>query len=203
MDKRRKRFWMVAALSVATICVVASPADAEFPEGWSIVWTNVNGGLEECTDFARCSSGQCPAQMYFAEFFFGNGICSFDNISGEFEPGKTRTQIICWDINWVGFGFVPVREAQLDVTCSRIGGAQWFISGFPLSPASCAAELTLRRILPRTLNISRNEGLNGVTVGGRRKCAGVFFGPPVAGATLEEKLEMLDGARMPEFRERR
>ena len=175
MGKRTKSLLMAVVVLMAVAALQAAPARAQnlFPEGWSVNFDDVVGATVECVDFHRCSTPKCPADA-----FFSGKRGSYDNITSEFEPGRTRTSVRWQNVNW-GSGFVvPVwvntREVFLDVTCSRVGPSLWGFIGFPFPPFSCAAEASYRRINQYTGNFSFNQGLAGNVIGGRGRCADLW-----------------------------
>ena len=189
MGKGTKSVWLAAMLVIGVAAFQAAPATAQnlFPEGWSLNFDDVVGATVECVDFRRCSAPKCPADA-----FFSGKRGSYDNITSEFEPGRTRTTARWQNVDW-GSGFVvPVwvntREVFLDVTCSRIGPSLWGFGGFPFAPFSCAGEASYRRINQYTGNFSFNQGLAANVIGGRAKCADLWGAAARNGRMPEKRL---------------
>lgn len=172
IDKRTKSLWLAAVLLVG---IMAAPAGAQrlYPEGWSMNFDDVVGVTVECVDFANCNYPKCPAYA-----FFSNKFGQYDNITSEFEPGRTRTTAIWKKVNW-GSGFVtPVwtntREVILDVNCSRWGPSLWGFGGFGFAPFSCAGEASYKRIDQYGANFYFNQGLAANVIAGRNKCVDLW-----------------------------
>jgi hypothetical protein len=188
MDKGIKSLWLAVVLVMAVAAFQAAPATAQnlYPEGWSMNFDDVVGATVECVDFIRCNSARCPADA-----FFSGKRGTYDNITSEFEGGRTRTTAFWRNVDW-GSGFVtPVwtntREVYLDVTCSRIGPSLWGFGGFSFAPFSCGAEATYRRIDQYGGNFSFNQGLAANVIGGRARCADLW-GAAAAKGRIPEKI---------------
>ena len=130
----------------------------------------------ECIDFIACDQPTCPAKMFFAD-----KRCSYENITGDFAPGRTRTTITCRNIEWGARAEAEVRLVTVDVVCSRRGSALFGVcegrTCEPPPPGTCGGATSIGA------PISGNEGWEGLTIAGlaangRGTCADLFGEEP-------------------------
>lgn len=179
-----KRNILRVLVPVAALCVIllaASPAKALFPEGWSFAWQDVTGGIVECVDFISCGQASCPAVALAAA-----STGQYENVTGDFETGRTRTTVKFSRIFWAPAGFFgPTRQVILDVTCSRLGFGLWTFVGLNGAPASCGAEATLKG---HFFFGNINESYSAVTLDQGVTCVDFFGGPDGPNGPIEKTL---------------
>jgi hypothetical protein len=177
---KRLSLGLGAVVILSIVLLAATPAQAEFPEGWSVAWFDVGGGFNDCVDFRPCTDAGCPAR-----FFAADKKCTYTEPEN-FGFQQTRTTITCNNFNWLGF--VPVQKFRLNVTCSREGGAFWRFVGGTFATGSCAAEVVYRNFGGPA---DFNEGYSGITIAGfaangRGRCGAILSAP--GGLAVENRL---------------
>ena len=152
--------------------MAASPAQAVFPERWSMTLGDAFGNFIDCVDFVDCNQAECTAR-----FFLAGKQCKYENIAGDDSPGITKTKITCSSMLYGG-GF-PIRNWTAHVVCDRNGSANWTWNAPIWGTGSCTFMGFMRGTPVGIPNL--NEGLSGVTLAGfaangRGTCSD-FFGP--------------------------
>ncbi len=176
---RGKTSWiLVAVLVIVAFGFQPAPAQAQFPEGWSMLFFDVTGFLMECVDFSQ--DGTAYAYLYADKA----GSCTTVD---EFEPGRTRLECVWRNVDWSFFA-PNTKRFDLDVTCTRWGGVYYFV-GSP-GPASCAAGASYKRVDQYGANFTANEGYSAATIGSRRKCSSIF-GPAAKHSEVYEARDLV------------
>jgi hypothetical protein len=167
-----KKFLVLVVMVVVATMAVA-PAQALFPERYSIVFFDITGALLECVDFTNnCTDGTCQAKAFFA-----GKNCSYDQVVADHAgPGRTSTTMTCNNI--VYGGLYAARTVISDINCSRKGEAWYRFTAGTFGPGSCGAEVYYKNMLGIP-GFNQNEGQGGVTIAGvapngRGTCANLF-----------------------------
>lgn len=175
----KRTFWLLAAVAFVAVLFQPAPAQAAWPEGYSMVFFDVTGSLMECVDLGRCGSDNLMPATAFLAGRFGSCECP-----DEFEPGRHHVNSCTWnDIDWSFFA-PNTKQVQIDLNCSRWGFPFFFFIAQPTG--SCGGAVTYRRIDQFGASVTLNEGYSGATVGRPFSCANVF------GAMTAGDIEDLD-----------
>lgn len=163
----RKMIWVLAGLFVMVLALQPAPAQAAWPEGYSMVFFDVTGSLMECVDLGRCGSDNLMPATAFLAGRFGSCQCP-----DEFEPGRHHIDSCQWnDINWSFFA-PNTKRVEIDLNCSRWGFP--FFGFIAFAPGSCGGAVTYRRIDQFGASITFNEGYAGASIGQPFSCINLF-----------------------------
>jgi hypothetical protein len=174
---KRLSLGLGAVVILGIVLLAATPAQAQFPKGWSIGLIDAGFlGVVDCIDFratqACKNEATCPAN-----FLFAGKTCTYTNPPEEFGNQASRTTIVCNNINWGGF--LPTQKVTMHVVCTREGDSFWRWTAGDFASASCSFETALRNWGGTPTDF--NESLIGITIAGTRPngrgtCADVFGG---------------------------
>lgn len=185
---RVRTFLLVTLLFVGAIAFQAQPAQAEFPEKYSMVMLDYFGFLIDCLDVGRCNATTCNAGLYLSG---RSGHCTPIEF---FEPAKARTT--CTFTNFNFSFFAPnTKQVELDLTCSR-WGTPWFWEGISQPTGTCAVMATQRRIDRFGANFTKNESYVAATIDRPAKCSSIFS------TMSEEEIRDFDPRRLVNFQPR-
>jgi hypothetical protein len=152
---------LLALLSVPAQAGHGGTADNDriFPEGWSIVFSDVFAFQLECIDFVPCSGAKCPAVG-----FFTGEVGTYTDVTTVRPKGRMQTTVVFQGPHVFG-GIEQNKKTVLDLHCSKRGVAVFAFPGGIAGPGSCGAEVTH---FPQNSvgGPARHEGLAGLTIAG-------------------------------------